>query len=153
MIGWAAVTGGFSLESFVLFAIIFIWTPPHFWALALMKKADYGRAGVPMLPNVVGDEATRRQILYYTIADGGRGLPARASRLQQRRLSRGRRSASGLWMVKLAVDILRAREEPMQPSARPGACSAISMLYLFGLFLAILLDKLAMRAGLLGGLW
>ncbi len=67
MIGWAAVPGSVSLESFVLFLIIFVWTPPHFWALALVRARDYERAGVPMLPVVAGPEETRRQILVYSV--------------------------------------------------------------------------------------
>jgi len=66
MIGWAAVTGDVSLDSFVLFLIIFLWTPPHFWALALYKNDDYKAAGIPMLPVVAGSDATRRQIVLYT---------------------------------------------------------------------------------------
>jgi protoheme IX farnesyltransferase len=67
MIGWAAVTGGVSLESVLLFLIIFLWTPPHFWALSLTRTEDYARAGVPMLPVVAGPQETRRQILLYSI--------------------------------------------------------------------------------------
>ncbi len=67
MIGWAAVTGSVSIESIVLFLIIFLWTPPHFWALALFKSDDYGRAGVPMLPNVAGEANTKRQIFVYSL--------------------------------------------------------------------------------------
>ena len=67
VIGQAAVTGTVHLDTLVLFAIIFIWTPPHFWALALVKSAEYGRAGIPMLPNVAGPDATRLQILIYTV--------------------------------------------------------------------------------------
>jgi len=67
MIGWAAVTGSLSLEPILLFLIIFFWTPPHFWALALYKSDDYKRAGIPMLPVVAGDVSTRRQILRYTM--------------------------------------------------------------------------------------
>ncbi len=67
MIGWAAATGGIALEPFVLFLIIFFWTPPHFWALSLYRKEDYVRAGIPMLPVVAGDRETRRQILLYTL--------------------------------------------------------------------------------------
>ena len=68
MIGWAAVTGDVSLASLALFAIIFMWTPPHFWALALFRCDDYARAGVPMLPVAAGPVETRRQILIYTLA-------------------------------------------------------------------------------------
>ncbi len=69
MIGWAAVTGTVDLGAIALFLIIFMWTPPHFWALALWKKinADYSNAGVPMLPVVAGADETRRQILIYTL--------------------------------------------------------------------------------------
>ncbi len=67
MIGWAAVTGSVSIESVVLFLIIFMWTPPHFWALALYRCRDYERVGVPMLPVVAGPEETRRQIWLYSL--------------------------------------------------------------------------------------
>ncbi len=67
LIGWAAATGTLSFEPFVLFLIIFIWTPPHFWALALNRAGDYTRAGVPMLPVTAGGDATRRQILIYSL--------------------------------------------------------------------------------------
>jgi len=67
MIGWAAATGSVSLESTILFGIIFLWTPPHFWALALFKSDEYGRAGVPMMPNVAGLASTRRQIFAYAL--------------------------------------------------------------------------------------
>jgi protoheme IX farnesyltransferase len=68
VIGWAAVTGSVAVEPLTLFALIFFWTPPHFWALALYRHADYARAGVPMLPVTAGDAATRRQILWYSVA-------------------------------------------------------------------------------------
>ncbi len=67
MIGWAAVTGGVSIESVLMFALIFMWTPPHFWALALFMKSDYDDAGVPMLTVTHGRKSTRRHILIYTI--------------------------------------------------------------------------------------
>jgi len=67
MIGWAAVTGSVSVESVLMFLIIFMWTPPHFWALALYRCRDYERAGVPMLPVVAGAEVTRRQIWLYSL--------------------------------------------------------------------------------------
>jgi heme o synthase len=67
VIGWAAVTGSVDLIPLVLFGIVFIWTPPHFWSLALWANDDYRRAGVPMLPVVAGARETRRQILLYTL--------------------------------------------------------------------------------------
>jgi protoheme IX farnesyltransferase len=67
MIGWACATGGISVDSLLMFALIFMWTPPHFWALALFVKSDYGRAGIPMLTETHGRPATRRHILGYTL--------------------------------------------------------------------------------------
>jgi len=67
LVAWAAVTGGLSGTAFYLFAIVFFWTPPHFWALSLLMKDEYAKVGVPMLPVVRGEPETRRQILLYTI--------------------------------------------------------------------------------------
>ncbi len=67
LIGWAAVTGDVTTLPWLMFAIIFLWTPPHFWSLALFMEADYAKAGVPMLPVVAGEAATRRQIMLYTL--------------------------------------------------------------------------------------
>jgi protoheme IX farnesyltransferase len=67
LVGWAAVTGTITLPAFLLFAVIFYWTPPHFWALSLLIKRDYERAGIPMLPVVMGEQETRKQIFLYTL--------------------------------------------------------------------------------------
>jgi heme o synthase len=67
LVAWAAVTGGLSGMAFYMFAIVFFWTPPHFWALSLLMKDEYAKAGIPMLPVVRGEEETRRQILLYTV--------------------------------------------------------------------------------------
>jgi protoheme IX farnesyltransferase len=67
MVGWVAGAGQLDLAAVVLFAIVFVWTPPHFWALALMRKAEYARAGIPMLPVVRGDHVTRRHIFVYSL--------------------------------------------------------------------------------------
>jgi protoheme IX farnesyltransferase len=67
MVGWAAVTGSLGMPALFLFAIVFLWTPPHFWALALVRRKDYARAGVPMLPVVKGEQVTRQQIFIYTL--------------------------------------------------------------------------------------
>jgi heme o synthase len=145
MVGWAAATGGFSIESAIMFGLIFIWTPPHFWALALVRKEDYANAGVPMLPVAAGDDATRRQIFIYTLAMAAFGLlPALLGFNTLLYLVVA--LLGGVWMIKLAVDILRFREGP----AAAKACWRMfghSMIYLFGLFLAILIDKLIMAAG------
>lgn len=68
LVGWAAVTGGVAMPALLLFAIIFLWTPPHFWALALYRRADYAAASIPMLPVVAGEVETRRQIVRYSVA-------------------------------------------------------------------------------------
>src|SRR5262249_2505038 len=68
LVGWAAVTGHLGFTAALLFAIVFIWTPPHFWALALIAKGEYAKAGIPMMPVVRGDEATKRQIVTYSVA-------------------------------------------------------------------------------------
>jgi heme o synthase len=145
MVGWAAATGGFSFESLVMFGLIFIWTPPHFWALALVKKEDYAAAGVPMLPVTAGEDATRRQIMAYTVVMAIFGcLPTLLGYNSKVYLVAA--VPGGLWMLWLAIDILRHREGPV--AAR--ACWRMfghSMIYLFGLFAAILADKLAMNAG------
>jgi protoheme IX farnesyltransferase len=67
LVGWAAVENNLAVLPVLMFAIIYYWTPPHFWALALLKQGDYGRAAVPMLPNIVGEDETRRQVLLYTV--------------------------------------------------------------------------------------
>jgi protoheme IX farnesyltransferase len=67
LVGWAAATNSLNVGAFFLFALVFFWTPPHFWALALLRRKDYERAGVPMLPVVYGDAHTRWQIMLYTV--------------------------------------------------------------------------------------
>jgi protoheme IX farnesyltransferase len=67
LVGWAAATGSLNVPSLFLFAIVFMWTPPHFWALALVRRVDYARAGIPMLPVIKGEQETRRQIFIYTL--------------------------------------------------------------------------------------
>jgi len=67
LVGWAAVTDHVGAPTLALFALIFLWTPPHFWSLALMTETDYDRAKIPMMPNVAGEERTKREILYYAL--------------------------------------------------------------------------------------
>src|SRR2546422_11309456 len=75
VVAWAAATGSLSVEPLLLFLIIFFWTPPHFWVLALFRNDDYARAGVPMLPVVAGPDAIRLQILLYTVVLVAVALP------------------------------------------------------------------------------
>jgi protoheme IX farnesyltransferase len=67
LVGWAAATGSLNIPALFLFAVVFMWTPPHFWALALVRRKDYTRAGVPMLPVIRGEKETRKQVLIYTL--------------------------------------------------------------------------------------
>jgi protoheme IX farnesyltransferase len=137
VIGWAAATGEVSWASLALFAIIFFWTPPHFWALALYRHDDYARAGVPMLPVVAGLAATRRHILAYTVVllpisltpwflgAAGLGYAVTAA-------------AFGLAFVACAVRTLR---EPGEAWAR--RTFAFSLFYLAALFAALLAERVA----------
>ena len=137
MIGWAAVTGSVSLEPVLLFAIIFFWTPPHFWALAIYKKGDYGRAGVPMLPNVAGDAHTRLQILLYTLLLAPLGVSPWLLGFTSA-LYGAVAVVTGAIMVLLAVQVYRE----VSPADR--ACRhlfAFSILYLFLLYAVLLVDR------------
>jgi protoheme IX farnesyltransferase len=137
MIGWASVTGGLALEPFVLFLLIFFWTPPHFWALSLYRTDDYVRAGIPMLPVVAGDRETRRQILLYTLLLAPLGLApwflGFAGILYGAVALIG-----GIAMLVLA---LRVRAERNGHTASK-QLFAFSILYLFLLFATLLADRL-----------
>jgi protoheme IX farnesyltransferase len=138
MIGWAAATGSVSLESITLFLIIFMWTPPHFWALALYRTRDYARAGVPMLPVVAGQDETRKQIVIYaalllpvglapTMVGLAGGLYALVA------------MALGAIFLALALAIYRTREGRVADHAAR-RLFAFSILYLFALFATLLVE-------------
>ena len=139
MVGWAAAAGSVSLESVVLFLIIFMWTPPHFWALALYRSRDYERAGVPMLPVVAGPDETRKQIVIYaallvplTLMPSLMGFGGPFYTLTAILL--------GALFLALALNVHRVRE------GRAGDRAAkqlfgFSILYLFGLFAALLVER------------
>ncbi|MDF2095932.1 heme o synthase [Aquibaculum arenosum] len=147
MIGWAAVTGSVSIESLLLFALIFFWTPPHFWALALYRSGDYARAGVPMLPVVAGEGATKRQILLYSLVLlplapapallGTAGIVYGATAL-----------VLGLLFLAGALAVLRAPSGADTDRAAK-RLFAFSILYLFLLFALLIVDR---GEGLIGGL-
>jgi len=145
MIGWAAVTGGVALEPLVLFLIVFLWTPPHFWALSLYRANDYAQAGVPMLPVVAGATETRRQILRYTLVLAPVGaapwLLGYAGPLYGIAAS-----LAGMAMIALAI---RVRGEQRGHAASKQMFS-FSILYLFLLFAMLLVDRMA--GGALPGL-
>lgn len=143
VVAWAAVTGSLAVEPLLLFAIIFFWTPPHFWALALFRNDDYARAGVPMLPVVAGPDHTRLQILLYTIV-----LVAVAAApwpLGYFDAVYGIASlALGAWMLVLAVRVYRHRTGSAALRASRNLFK-VSILYLFALF-SILLIEVAAKA-------
>jgi protoheme IX farnesyltransferase len=131
LVGWAAATGRLSLGAFVLFVIVFVWTPPHFWALAMLIKRDYAAAGVPMLPVVRGDQAAARQILVYSLGlVAVTALPALAGIAGPLYLAVA--AAAGAWFVRLAWQLER---DPVP--RRAGALFHYSMVYLAVLFVAM----------------
>jgi len=137
-IGWAAVTGGLSLAPLVLVAITFMWTPPHFWALALYRSDDYARAGVPMMPVAKGKMHTRVQIFIYTILLLPLGL-APALMGFAGWLYAATAGVLGGWMLLEAVAVWRERDEMREPAARK--LFGVSILYLFALFAALIAER------------
>jgi protoheme IX farnesyltransferase len=136
VIGWAAATGEIGLEPLTLFLIIFLWTPPHFWALALNRTDDYARAGVPMLPVVAGRAATTRQILVYSV------LLALASELPWVLGFAGTiygaiAAICGAVFVALALQLSRSQKADRRAAHR---LFVFSISYLFVLFAALLVD-------------
>ncbi|SEF56662.1 protoheme IX farnesyltransferase [Thalassococcus halodurans] len=154
MIGWAAATGGISVESILMFCLTFMWTPPHFWALALFMRSDYDDAGVPMLTVTHGRRSTRKHILAYTVL------------LAILAIATGVTSAGGLLYLAVAVvlnalflkgawDIWR-RDEDMSEAdnfAVERKFFKLSLLYLFAHFGAILIEAALDRFGFVWGFW
>ncbi len=145
MVGWAAVTGDISLAPIVLFLIIFLWTPPHFWALALYKKGDYGAAGIPMLPNVAGEQATKVQILVYSLLLVGSSILPLVIGLSGW-LYGTVAVVSGVSLVLLAVRLLRTAE-PVAMKKVARSLFVYSSSYLFVIFLALITDFVAHAMG------
>lgn len=142
LIGWVAATGEVTLMPVVLFAIIFFWTPPHFWALALFVKSDYAKVGIPMMPVVAGEKSTRRQILFYAILlvplaatpwwIGGTGAIYGISSL-----------ALSLVFLALSIRVGLRETQPENDSMKPEKqLFAYSVIYLFALFAALVADRL-----------
>lgn len=142
MIGWIAVTGDVTLMPILLFAIIFMWTPPHFWALALFVQSDYAKVGIPMMPVVKGEASTRKQILIYSVLlvplaaspwfIGGAGAFYGIAAL-----------ALSLAFLALSVPVATRRAvegDAMKPEKR---LFAFSILYLFALFAVLVVDRVA----------
>ncbi|WP_427965765.1 heme o synthase [Altererythrobacter sp.] len=146
MIGWVAVTGDITLMPVLLFAIIFMWTPPHFWALALFVQSDYAKVGIPMMPVVAGEKSTRRQILAYSVLlmpvatapwlIGGTGAIYGIAALAL---------SLAFLALSLPVAFRTAGEgDRMRPEKR---LFAFSIVYLFALFAALVVDRVAAAQG------
>ena len=141
MVGWAAVTGDMAIGSIVLFAIIFMWTPPHFWALSLYRRGDYEKAGVPMLPVVAGVAETKRQILLYTLVLAP--LSAAPAMIGMASWYFGAIAATlGIMFIAMAVGILRDTGETYARRT-----FTFSLLYLALLFAALIADRALGLAG------
>ena len=139
-IGWAAVTGSLGLPPLILVGIIFLWTPPHFWALSLYRVEDYARARIPMLPVVSGKAETRLQIVVYTMLVVGSGfLPAILGFGGPLYLAAN--TGIGIWFVVQALRVARERNTEREPQARK--LFGVSILYLFALFAALLVETAA----------
>jgi heme o synthase len=139
MIGWAAATGSVSLDSITLFLIIFLWTPPHFWALALYRTRDYARAGVPMLPVVAGHDETRKQIVIYAALLLPVGLAPTIVGLAGGLYAVVAMAMGGIFLA-LALAIYRTREGRAADHAAR-RLFAFSILYLFALFATLLIES------------
>jgi heme o synthase len=138
-IGWAAVTGNLALAPLVLVLITFLWTPPHFWALALYRSDDYARAGVPMMPVVKGKASTRRQIFAYALALFPVGLVPAFIGLGGP-LYAIAAAGFGLWLMWCAIAVLRERDEAHERAAKK--LFAVSIFYLFALFASLIVERL-----------
>lgn len=143
MIGWAAATGDMSLLPVLLFGIIFLWTPPHFWALALFVKTDYANAGVPMLPVVAGEKTTRTQVLLYTLPMVACAIAPFAMGMLG--------MIYGISAILLSVVFLLLSARVAFRTTREGdsmapekALFAFSIVYLFVLFGAVAVDRMVL---------
>lgn len=151
MIGWAVATGGVSIESALMFALIFVWTPPHFWALALFVKTDYGDAGVPMLTETHGRRSTRNHILAYAVllvpVALGLGLTSIGGPLYM-----AVAAVMNAWFLKGAYDIWTRSENHAEADkyATEIGVFKVSLYYLFAHFVALLAEGVLRTYGLGG---
>jgi protoheme IX farnesyltransferase len=137
LIGWSSVTNSISLEPLILVLIIFLWTPPHFWALSLYRSDDYRKAGVPMMPVIYGDEYTKSQILIYTLLTFASSLLPFVVGLCSH-IYLGGCIVLGLYFVYLSTKLIKDRENKSAPKL-----FIYSIFYLFSLFLTMLIDHYA----------
>ncbi|MEO6395116.1 MAG: heme o synthase [Devosia sp.] len=145
MIGWAAITGDVTLMPLLMFLIIFLWTPPHFWALALYKQSDYGAAGIPMLPNVAGEQATKLQILLYALLLVGASLVPGFIGFSGW-LYTSVAAVTGVAFLYLALRLYRTEQTAMMKQAGR-TLFTYSLSYLFVIFLALITDHIGRMLG------
>ena len=136
VIGWAAASGHIALESLLMFLIIFLWTPPHFWALSLNRVDEYARAGIPMLPVVAGRTETKRQnLVYSSLLVPSSIMPWLIGAAGPLYLSTA--IACGALLIRLAAQLIRSKTDEQRAAKR---LFAFSIFYLFTMFTALLLD-------------
>lgn len=141
VIGWAAVTGDITLLPVLMFALIFFWTPPHFWALALFMKSDYGAAGIPMLPNVAGQRATRNQIFGYSFVLAGIAIAPVLMGLAGMIYGATAIVLNAIF-VALAFAVWRSETTEASAMKAEKRLFAFSILYLFVAFASLALDRM-----------
>ena len=140
LIGWAAVTGDVTTLPILLFAIIFLWTPPHFWALSLFVRTDYANAGVPMLPVVAGVESTRRHILLYTLPMIAAAIAPWPLGLTGWVYGFSSTIFSAIFLL-LALNVFANKATEPKSMGPEKKLFGFSILYLFGLFAALVVDR------------
>ncbi|NTF06652.1 protoheme IX farnesyltransferase [Agrobacterium rubi] len=141
MLGWACVTGGVSLDSTILFLIIFLWTPAHFWALALFKMRDYGSVGIPMMPNVAGERSTKNQMIVYAVLTAVVAVAPYFTGLAGLGYGLFAAVLSGIFIYcSISVRRMPDGDERMLQAKK---MFAYSVFYLFAIFSGLLADHLA----------
>ncbi len=146
LIGWAAATGDASLLPLLLFALIFLWTPPHFWALSMFVRGDYANAGVPMLPVVAGERTTRQHILLYSVPMAAVAVAPWPLGLTGA-IYGGAAALLSLAFLLLAVRVLISRTVDPKEMKAEKKLFAFSVIYLFAIFGALVADRIILPAG------
>jgi len=142
MVGWAAVTGSVSLDSIILFSITFLWTPPHFWALALFKMRDYDDVGIPMMPNVAGEKSTKNQMVVYAALTAIAGVAPALTGLASPFYAVFAAALGGYFVYhSLKVRAMPEGDQKMVPAKK---MFAFSLFYLAAIFAGLIVDRAAM---------
>ena len=142
MVGWAAVTGSVSLDSIILFSITFLWTPPHFWALALFKMRDYDDVGIPMMPNVAGEKSTKNQMVVYAVLTAIAGVAPALTGLASPFYAVFAAGLGGYFVYQsLKVRAMAEGDSKMLPAKK---MFTFSIFYLAAIFAGLIVDRAAM---------